>query len=72
MTIASSANAAETEAWLPVADDWLALAVILMLLLCAGVEARMPYLLRLEDDPRFAAFTRKVGLPATTDARALP
>ena len=31
-----------------------------------------PYLLRLKDDPRFAAFTRKVGLPATTDARALP
>jgi len=33
---------------------------------------RDPYLLRYRDDPRFAAFARKVGLPATSDAKALP
>ncbi|MBS0431456.1 MAG: hypothetical protein JSS21_03470, partial [Proteobacteria bacterium] len=31
-----------------------------------------PFILRYKDDPRFAAFCRKVGLPATTDAKALP
>jgi len=31
-----------------------------------------PFILRYKDDPRFAAFCRKVGLPTTTDARAMP
>jgi serine/threonine-protein kinase len=31
-----------------------------------------PFVLRYRDDPRFAAFCRKVGLPATTDAKAMP
>ncbi|MBS0212764.1 MAG: tetratricopeptide repeat protein [Proteobacteria bacterium] len=31
-----------------------------------------PFLLRYKDDPRFAAFAKKVGLPTTTDAQALP
>ena len=30
-----------------------------------------PFILRYKDDPRFAAFCRKVGLPVTTDAVAL-
>ncbi|MBS0431454.1 MAG: tetratricopeptide repeat protein [Proteobacteria bacterium] len=30
-----------------------------------------PFILRYKDDPRFAAFAKKVGLPATTDAKAL-
>jgi TolB-like protein/Tfp pilus assembly protein PilF len=33
---------------------------------------RDPYLLRYRNDPRFAAFARKVGLPTTSDAKALP
>lgn len=31
-----------------------------------------PFILRYRDDPRFAAYTRKVGLPTTTDAKVLP
>ncbi|MFM2288531.1 MAG: hypothetical protein RL684_1674 [Pseudomonadota bacterium] len=31
-----------------------------------------PLVLRYRNDPRFAAFCRKVGLPATTDAKAMP
>ena len=31
-----------------------------------------PFLLRYRDDPRFAAFCKKVGLPSTTTAKALP
>lgn len=31
-----------------------------------------PFILRYRDDPRFAAFCRRVGLPATTDAKAMP
>jgi Flp pilus assembly protein TadD len=31
-----------------------------------------PFVLRYRDDPRFAAFCKKVGLPATTEAKALP
>ncbi|WP_158882190.1 tetratricopeptide repeat protein [Rhodanobacter sp. L36] len=31
-----------------------------------------PYILRYRDDPRFAAFCKKVGLPITTEAKALP
>jgi serine/threonine-protein kinase len=31
-----------------------------------------PFILRYRDDPRFAAFCAKVGLPATTDAKAMP
>jgi TolB-like protein/Tfp pilus assembly protein PilF len=31
-----------------------------------------PFILRYRDDPRFGAFCKKVGLPATTDAKALP
>jgi hypothetical protein len=31
-----------------------------------------PPILRYQSDPRFAAFCKKVGLPTTTDARALP
>jgi hypothetical protein len=30
-----------------------------------------PFILRYRDDPRFAAFCKKVGLPATTDAVAM-
>ncbi|MEO6926451.1 MAG: tetratricopeptide repeat protein [Rhodanobacter sp.] len=30
-----------------------------------------PFILRYRDDPRFAAFCNKVGLPTTTDAKAL-
>jgi hypothetical protein len=29
------------------------------------------FILRYRDDPRFAAFCRKVGLPATTEANAM-
>jgi serine/threonine-protein kinase len=40
----------------------------------AGVELLLfdPLALRYRNDPRFAAFCRKVGLPTTTDAKALP
>ena len=31
-----------------------------------------PLILRYQNDPRFAAFCKKVGLPTTTDAKALP
>lgn len=31
-----------------------------------------PFILRYQHDPRFAAFCRKVGLPTTTNAKALP
>ena len=31
-----------------------------------------PLILRYKDDPRFAAFCTKVGLPTTTDAKAMP
>jgi TolB-like protein/Tfp pilus assembly protein PilF len=31
-----------------------------------------PFLLRFQHDPRFAAFCKKVGLPTTTDAKAMP
>ena len=31
-----------------------------------------PFILPYKNDPRFAAFAKKVGLPATTDAKALP
>ena len=31
-----------------------------------------PFLVRYKNDPRFAAFALKVGLPATTDAKGLP
>ncbi|HXS05139.1 MAG TPA: hypothetical protein VN731_11710, partial [Rhodanobacter sp.] len=31
-----------------------------------------PLILRYKDDPRFAALCKKVGLPTTTEARALP
>ena len=31
-----------------------------------------PFILRYRDDPRFAAFCRKVGLPGTTDAKMMP
>jgi len=31
-----------------------------------------PFLLRYQDDPRFAAFCKKAGLPTTTEAKALP
>ena len=30
------------------------------------------FILRYKDDPRFAAFCRKVGLPTTTTAKAMP
>jgi hypothetical protein len=30
-----------------------------------------PFVLRYRDDPRFAAFCNKVGLPTTTDAVAM-
>ena len=38
-----------------------------------GVQALLydPMILRYRADPRFAAFCRKVGLPATTDAVAM-
>ncbi|HET6912702.1 MAG TPA: tetratricopeptide repeat protein [Rhodanobacteraceae bacterium] len=40
----------------------------------AGVELLLfdPLILRYQHDPRFAAFCKKVGLPTTTDARAIP
>ena len=31
-----------------------------------------PFLLRYQHDPRFAAFCKKVGLPTTTEAKAMP
>ena len=31
-----------------------------------------PFILRYQDDPRFAAFCRQVGLPVTTTAKAMP
>jgi len=31
-----------------------------------------PFILRYRDDPRFAAFCKKVGLPTMTDAKAMP
>ena len=31
-----------------------------------------PFILRYKDDPRFAAFCKKVGLPTTTDAKGMP
>jgi len=31
-----------------------------------------PFILRYQDDPRFAAFCKKVGLPTSTDAKAMP
>jgi hypothetical protein len=31
-----------------------------------------PFVLRYRDDPRFAAFCKKVGLPTTADAKAMP
>ena len=31
-----------------------------------------PFLVRYKNDPRFAAFAQKVGLPTTTDAKGLP
>ena len=31
-----------------------------------------PFILRYQHDPRFAAFCQKVGLPTSTDARAMP
>ena len=31
-----------------------------------------PFILRYQHDPRFAAFCKKVGLPTTTDAQAMP
>ena len=31
-----------------------------------------PFILRYRDDPRFAAFCKKVGLPTTTEAKAMP
>ena len=39
-----------------------------------GVDGLLfdPFLLRYRDDPRFAAFCKKVGLPTTTEAKALP
>jgi hypothetical protein len=30
-----------------------------------------PFILRYRNDPRFAAFCKKVGLPATTDAKPM-
>jgi TolB-like protein len=40
----------------------------------AGVELLLfdPLMLRYRHDPRFAAFCKKVGLPTTTDAKAMP
>jgi serine/threonine-protein kinase len=39
----------------------------------AGVELLLfdPLILRYQHDPRFAAFCKKVGLPTTTDAKAM-
>jgi TolB-like protein/Tfp pilus assembly protein PilF len=39
----------------------------------AGVSYLLfdPFLLRFRDDPRFAAFCKKIGLPATTTAKAM-
>ena len=39
-----------------------------------GIDALLydSFLLRFRDDPRFAAFARKAGLPTTTDAKAMP
>jgi serine/threonine-protein kinase len=39
-----------------------------------GVQSLLynPPLVAYKDDPRFAAFARKVGLPATTTAKAMP
>jgi len=39
-----------------------------------GIELLLtdPPVLRYKNDPRFAAFCKKVGLPTTTDAKALP
>ncbi|MEO7053278.1 MAG: hypothetical protein ABI128_16585 [Rhodanobacter sp.] len=39
----------------------------------AGVELLLfdPLILRYKDDPRFAAFCKKVGLPTTTDAKTM-
>ncbi|HTI97016.1 MAG TPA: hypothetical protein VL425_10980, partial [Rudaea sp.] len=31
-----------------------------------------PFILRFKDDPRFAAFCKRLGVPATTDAKAMP
>ena len=31
-----------------------------------------PFILRFQNDPRFAAFCKKVGLPTTTEAKAMP
>ena len=31
-----------------------------------------PFILRYQQDPRFAAFCQKVGLPTSTDAKAMP
>ncbi len=31
-----------------------------------------PFILRYQHDPRFAAFCQKVGLPTSTDAKAMP
>ena len=40
----------------------------------AGIELILfdPLILRYQHDPRFAAFCEKVGLPTTTDAKAMP
>ena len=40
----------------------------------AGIELMLfdPLILRYQHDPRFAAFCKKVGLPTTTDAKAMP
>ena len=40
----------------------------------SGIQSLLydPFILRYRDDPRFAAFCKKVGLPATTDAVGLP
>jgi serine/threonine-protein kinase len=37
-----------------------------------GYLLTSPPVLRYKDDPRFAAFCKKVGLPTTTEAKALP
>jgi hypothetical protein len=39
----------------------------------AGIEYLLydPFILRYRNDPRFAAFCKKVGLPDTTDAVAM-
>jgi len=40
----------------------------------AGIELLLfdPLVLRYRNDPRFVAFCKKVGLPTTTDAKAMP